>query len=332
METRELLATVPLFQLLDDVERAELLSAFARRSFAPGEKVFAMGEPGDSMYIVGTGSIEVFVKDNTGAKIVLATCGPGEIFGELSLFDGGARTADAAALEPADLLVLDRADLLAFLRKRPDAALDLLTTMGQRIRSTDEILRRRVARNINEEMQIRSTTLEKIADVIAQFSGSIQFLVLNALWFVVWILWNTAPVVPHFDPYPFGFLTMVVSLEAIFLSIFVLMSQGRESAIAELREEIALQVNLRTEEEITKALQLLSGLYGRLGYKVGEDAELMEMLQPLDPLAIEQELAEQIRASVSSRKTRAETRAKAEAKAVAVAEAEAKARTEAADD
>ena len=251
METRELLGTVPLFQLLDDVERAELQSAFERRSFGVGDKVFAMGEPGDSMYIVGTGSVEVFVKDNTGSKIVLAICGPGEIFGELSLFDGGARTANAVALETSDLLVLDRDDLLAFLRKRPDAALDLLTTMGQRIRSTDEILRRRVARNINEEMQIRSTTMEKIADVIAEFSGSIQFLVLNALWFAVWIIWNTAPFLPHFDPYPFGFLTMVVSLEAIFLSIFVLVSQNRQAAKDRLRADAEYEVNLKAELEIT---------------------------------------------------------------------------------
>jgi CRP-like cAMP-binding protein len=102
----------------------------------------------------------LFVKDDAGGKIVLTVCGPGEVFGELSLFDGGPRTASAVALEEATLLVLDRDDLLAFLGQHPAASLDLLTTMGQRIRSTDEILRRRVARNINQEMEIRSTTVE----------------------------------------------------------------------------------------------------------------------------------------------------------------------------
>jgi CRP/FNR family cyclic AMP-dependent transcriptional regulator len=182
---------------------------------------------------------------------VLALCGPGEVFGELSLFDGGARTATAMPIEDTDLLVLDRDDLLTFLRKYPDAALDLLTMMGQRIRSTDEILRRRVARNINEEMAIRSTTIEKIADVIAEFSGSISFLVLNAAWFACWIGWNVLPGVPHFDPYPFGFLTMVVSLEAIFLSIFVLVSQNRQGAKDRLRADAEYEVNLKAELEIT---------------------------------------------------------------------------------
>lgn len=185
----------------------------------------------------------------------------------------------------------------------------------------------RAFRAVKAQHSAQRTAFENAADLLTRVASSTPFLLLHILWFGGWIVWNSGatPLEP-FDPYPFGFLTMVVSLEAIFLSIFVLMSQGRESAIAELREEIALQVNLRTEEEITKALQLLAGLYGRLGYKVGEDAELMEMLQPLDPLAIEQELAEQIRASVSSRKTRAEAKAGAEAKAEARAEAKAEAK------
>ncbi len=251
MQTAELLGTVPLFKLLDESERADLERVLKRREYAEHEKVFSLGEPGDSLYIVGMGSVELYVKDNTGAKIVLTLCGPGEVFGELSLFDGGARTASAVCIETTTLLVLDRVDLLAFLRRHPDAALDLLTTMGQRIRSTDEILRRRVARNINEEMEIRSTTLERVADLIAEYSGSIQFLFLNAAWFLVWIAWNTIPFVPHFDPYPFGFLTMVVSLEAIFLSIFVLVSQNRQAAKDRLRADAEYEVNLKAELEIT---------------------------------------------------------------------------------
>jgi CRP/FNR family cyclic AMP-dependent transcriptional regulator len=250
MHTAELLATVPLFKLLSDEERADLEGVFERRTFARDEKIFSLGEPGDSLYIVGMGSVELFVKDNTGAKIVLTVCDAGEVFGELSLFDGGARTASAVCLEESTLFVLDRDDLLTFLRRHPDAALDLLTTMGQRMRSADEMLRRRVARNINEEMQIRSTTIEKIADVIAEFSGSISFLFLNAAWFLIWIVWNTLPFVPHFDEYPFGFLTMMVSLEAIFLSIFVLVSQNRQAAKDRLRADAEYEVNLKAELEI----------------------------------------------------------------------------------
>ena len=251
MQTGELIGTVPLFKLLSDDERADLERVFEFRQAAAGETIFSLGEPGDSLYIVGSGSVELFVKDNTGAKIVLTVCEPGEVFGELSLFDGGARTATAVCLEPATLLVLDRDDLLAFLRRHPDAALDLLTTMGQRMRGADEMLRRRVARNINEEMQIRSTAMEKIADLIAEFSGSITFLFLNAAAFGLWIAWNSLPFLPHFDPYPFGFLTMVMSVEAIFLSIFVLISQNRQTAKDRLRADAEYEVNLKAEMEIT---------------------------------------------------------------------------------
>lgn len=250
MQTAEFLATVQLFKLLSDEERADLERVFERREFAAGDRLFSFGEPGDSLYIVESGSVELFVKDDSGTKIVLTVCETGQVFGELSLLDGGARTATAVCLEPAMLLILDREDLLVFLRRQPDAALDLLATMGQRMRSADEMLRRRVARNINEEMEIRSTALERIADVIAEYSGSIQFLLLNALWFFVWIAWNTIPIVPHFDPYPFGFLTMVVSLEAIFLSIFVLVSQNRQTAKDRLRADAEYEVNLKAELEV----------------------------------------------------------------------------------
>lgn len=251
MHTAELLASAPLFKQLDASERDDIEHVFERRQYATGETVFSIGEPGESLYIVGKGSVELFVKDNSGAKIVLANVSPGEQFGELSLFDGGARTATAVALEETTLFVLDRDNLLAFLRRHPDAALDFLSTMGQRIRNADELLRRRVARNINEEIAIRSTTVERIADVIAEYSGSIQFLFLNAAWFTGWIVWNTLPGLPHFDPYPFGFLTMVVSLEAIFLSIFVLVSQNRQAAKDRLRADAEYEVNLKAELEIS---------------------------------------------------------------------------------
>lgn len=138
--------------------------------------------------------------------------------------------------------------------------------------------------------------LEVLADGLNSIASSAPFLALHVVWFAVWILLNTGVFGNEpWDPFPFGLLTMIVSLEAIFLSIFVLMAQKRESAIAELREELALQVNMRMEEEVTKTLQLVAGLYTRLGHVMGEDEELGDMLQPLDVLRIEQELLEEIR-------------------------------------
>ena len=139
--------------------------------------------------------------------------------------------------------------------------------------------------------------LERFVDRLNSIAGSTPFLMVHVVWFVIGIPWNTGLLgLKKFDPYPFGFLTMVVSLEAIFLSIFVLMAQQRESAIAELREEMTLQVNLKIEEEVTKTLQLVAGIYTRLGHKIGEDPELRQMLQPLDPATIERDLMQQMAA------------------------------------
>ena len=183
------------------------------------------------------------------------------------------------------------------------AALDYLddpATLSPERRAQDRRQRRtgtnRARRAIKAEHYAERSTFERLADGLTSFAGSTPFLVLHVLWFGLWITWNSGGLgLAVFDPYPFGFLTMVVSLEAIFLSIFVLMAQGREAHIAELREEITLQVNLRMEEEVTKTLQLVAGLYTRLGHKLGDDPELKAMLQPLDAAEIERELTTQIR-------------------------------------
>jgi len=139
------------------------------------------------------------------------------------------------------------------------------------------------------------TPLEAMAESLIRLAATTWFLALHVAWFAVWIIWNLGGLgAEPFDPFPFGLLTMVVSLEAIFLSIFVLMTQSRESRIAELREEMTLEVDLRVEEEVTKTLQLVTGLYSRLGFELQDDGELREMLRPLDKDEIERELADQI--------------------------------------
>jgi len=147
------------------------------------------------------------------------------------------------------------------------------------------------------------SAIEVAADRLTRWAASTPFLIVHVVWFAAWMAVNTGALgIRPFDPFPFGLLTMIVSLEAIFLSIFVLMAQSRESAIAELREEVSLQVVLRMEEEVTKTLQLVAGLYRRLGHEVGEDPELREMLGHLDPERIERDLIQQIEAARHSGK------------------------------
>lgn len=153
----------------------------------------------------------------------------------------------------------------------------------------------RARRALKAEHTRLRTPAQVLVDGLTRFASSAVFLAIHFVWFTIWILWNTGAFGTRpFDPFPFGLLTLVVSLEAIFLSIFILMSQSREAEIAELREEVTLQVDLRIEEEVTKTLQLVAGLYPRLGFEMGNDDELREMLRPLDEKRIEEEMRQQI--------------------------------------
>jgi uncharacterized membrane protein len=154
-------------------------------------------------------------------------------------------------------------------------------------------------RAIKAEHASSRSPMEVLADRMIGVASATPFLIIHAIIFIAWLYWNS-PIsgLPKFDPYPYGMLTLVVSLEAIFLSIFVLMTQSRESRIGELREELTLQVNLRMEEEITKTLHLVAGLYSRLNLQLAEDPELRAMLEPLDPKKMEADLAEQISRSM----------------------------------
>jgi uncharacterized membrane protein len=164
----------------------------------------------------------------------------------------------------------------------------------------------RAVRAIKARFAADLTPIERVGNRLTVIAGSSTFLVSHAVWFAGWIGWNVFAGARAFDPFPFGLLTMIVSLEAIFLSVFVLMTQNRESAIAEVREEVTLAVNLRVEEEVTKVLQLVSGLYSRLGYQVADDPELAQMLQPLDADAIERDLTEQLKALDGKETTKTE--------------------------
>ncbi len=263
-----LLEEVPFFKLLDGDERTALAAVLDETTIHTGDVLFRAGDPGDSLYLVRKGKVELWVKDHVGEKIVLAVAESGDFFGELSLLDNGPRAATAQALEDAELLILDREDLLLFLRKKPDAALDILTVMGQRIRNSDELVRKRVSRNANEEVEDNRSLVDKAADWIAEFSGSLPFLGLHIIWFAIWVGWNTIPLFLHFDPFPYGLLTMTVSLEAIILSVFVLLSQNRQVAKDRIRSDIEYEVNLKAELEVAhlheKVDQLQADMLARL--------------------------------------------------------------------
>jgi CRP/FNR family transcriptional regulator, cyclic AMP receptor protein len=243
------LSQIQLFAQLDEDERNVLAQAMAERTARCGEPLFRIGDPGDSMFIVQAGKVELFVKDNAGQKIVLHDAVSGDFFGELSLLDGGSRTASATCLEDSQLYVLDREDLLQLFRKRPDAALDMLAVMGRMTRKANALLRERVSKNVNEQVQEeRSNIILRTADFVANFSGSITFLLIHVVLFAFWLAINLTHYA--FDPFPFGLLTMAVSLEAIILSTLLLFSSNRQGARDRIRADIEYEINMKAELEV----------------------------------------------------------------------------------
>ncbi len=278
----DLLKEVSLFQLLGDEERVELAGQLELERFRAGQTLFNIGDPGEALYLVRSGEVEVFFKNHTGERIVLEVVTAGGFFGELSLLDRGSRSASVIATQDTETLRLNRSELEKFIVSRPQAAMGLLTAMSRRLRASSERLRQTATRNVNEETEDNRTRVQKAADWIAEFAGSITFLMIHVVWFTVWMVINSVklPILPQFDPFPFGFLTLAVSLEAIFLSVFVLLSQNRQVAKDRIRSDIEYDVNLKAELEIVQLHEKMDRLTSdvllrleQIQYPAGKDTE-----------------------------------------------------------
>jgi uncharacterized membrane protein len=142
----------------------------------------------------------------------------------------------------------------------------------------------------------RRSVTEKISDYIVNQGGRAWTVIAHAVWFGLWIVWNTrgVPGGSQFDPFPFPALTTIVSLESIFLSLFILASQNRATRRADERAHLDLQVNLLAEREATKMLQLLQALCLQQGLNEAGDTELKQLLQETEPATIAHELERQL--------------------------------------
>src|SRR5207302_9551836 len=166
------LRSVPLFSSLDSKATAELGEYLTIHDYPKSAPTFRNGDPGDAMYLIDVGKVRINITDADGAVVTLAELGPGDFFGEMAMLDGQGRSANATVLDDARLAKLTREDFLSFMRSDPRIALELLTALTQRLRRTDDLLRHRVSRNVNEEAAARLTVGDHAADMIASFAGS----------------------------------------------------------------------------------------------------------------------------------------------------------------
>jgi len=242
------LRSVPLFSSLDSKATAELGKYLTIHDYPESATVVRKGDPGDAMYLIDLGKVCISITDADGQTVTLAELGPGDFFGEMSMLDGQGRSANAVATENARLAKLTRDDFLSFMRSDPHVTLEMLTALTARLRRTDELLRHRVARNVNEIEAARMTLSDRAADVIAEFGGSWKFISFAIVFVVLWMAVNTWLLYDRaFDAYPYVLLNLVLGIICGLQAPIIMMSQNRQAEKDRLRANLDYQVNLKNE-------------------------------------------------------------------------------------
>src|SRR5215208_5068131 len=258
--TIEALRSVPLFASLDDEAAKDLRNLLSDKIVSQKTHLFRQGDKGDAMYLIESGRVRISIRDDDDQELTLAELAQGDFFGEMSIIDGRQRSADAHVIEDARLAILSREAFLSFVRTKPDVALEMLSALTERLRRTDELLRSRVSRNVNEEQAARLTLSDRAADLIAEFGGSWKFIGVSIALIVVWIIFNTFILVRGFDPAPYQMLNLVLAVIAGMQAPIIMMSQNRQGEKDRLRADLDYRVNLKNELSLAEVLRRLDVL------------------------------------------------------------------------
>jgi uncharacterized membrane protein len=262
----EFLKDIALFHWMDEAERTQVAALMEEVTFSEGQQLFHEQDQGGICYILRSGRVELSVVDERKQKLVIDMLEPGELCGELSLLDGGTRANTARAVTNVEALSLERPDFVDFLKRQPDAALDVLAALTKRIRRADRLLKQRV-QDPNELIEEEETMGDRLADVVASFGGSWKFIMLFGAAMAVWMLINTAIGV-KFDPYPFILLNLLLSTLAALQAPVIMMSQNRQDAKDRIRSEADYQVNVKAEIGIAELHEKIDKLRGELNLAV----------------------------------------------------------------
>jgi uncharacterized membrane protein len=251
--TLEALRSVPLFASLDDTAARHLRSLLLVQDIESGNPVFRAGDSGDSLCLIESGRVRITITDEDGKLVILAELAAGDFFGELALIDGQPRSADVIVIEDARLAMLSREDFLSFVRDNPDVAMEMISAVSHRLRRTDELLRQRVSRNVNDEEEAHKTLASRMADMIAEFGGSWKFIGASVTLLVSWMVLNTWLLRgAAFDPSPYILLNLVLGIMGGLQAPIILMSQNRQSEKDRLRSDLDYKVNLKNELSLTE--------------------------------------------------------------------------------
>jgi uncharacterized membrane protein len=268
MDAAHMLANLPLFDDIPREDIEDLVEHLVRKTFKEGEAIFAKGDPGTSMFLVAGGTVAIQLQSEGGAKVIVKEVHIGQYFGELALFDAKPRSASAIAKTDCEVLELSRATLHEHILKSPRIALAILAELSERLRETNEMVSARAAKDVNKEIDEKATFGNRIADRVAEVAGSWTFILSFIGVLVTWMAVNSVALskaLLHqepFDPFPFIFFNLILSIVAAFQGPVIMMSQNRQSLKDRAQAETDFRVNLKNElgiEMIQRSLAEVKG-------------------------------------------------------------------------
>jgi uncharacterized membrane protein len=276
------LSRIPLFRRLTPEELEQLAQEVDQVKFDPDEIIFNEQDKGDALYVIEAGAVRIWVLDEDVEPVTLKELGPGEFFGELAVLDRGPRSTNATAIGETTLHRLSSDDFQAFLMKHPDVAIDVICEIGARMRQTNTLVSQRATRNINVEMEERSTIGQRVADRVASFGGSWTFIIIYVGFLLGWMGLNTFVLVHYghgeggaqYDPYPYILLNLMLSMTAALQAPIIMMSQNRAAEKDRLAAEQDFKVNLKSELMLEELMRKSQGREAQI-------SQLVELVKDL---------------------------------------------------
>jgi uncharacterized membrane protein len=277
----QLLRTIPMFEELSAEDLEQLASSVTERRFRAGETIFNQGDPGNEMFVVAEGHVNIHLPGEASRRISLKDVARGEYFGELALFDEQPRSASALATTNAKLLVLSRETLSQYLEKRPRAAMAILHTMSERLRQTNAMLSERAAKNVVEEFEKNLSWGARLADKVAELNGSWAFIIFLVLLSIAWAILNSAKLtgIPA-DPFPYVFYNLLLALLVSLQGPLIMMSQNRQGAKDRATAETDFKVNLKNEVNIETIMRELGEFRAESNDRLSRLEQVAGVLSP----------------------------------------------------
>ena len=261
----QLLRRVPLFQGFSESDLVDLETRLQTRTLGAGELLFAKGDAGNSMFIIVSGSVKVFLPAHEpgGTVTVLQELETGDFVGEMALLDNQPRMASVSALAETVLVELTRESFVEQLEGSPKIGAAMLGVMSKRLRVAAKLLEGPTARDINKEADEKLTWAQHLADKAAQWNGSWSFILVLLAFALIWIESNAISGL-QFDPYPYQFFNLFLAILVALQGPLIMMSQNRQVMKERLHAEADYQVNLKNETGIDQILKELDDLRGDL--------------------------------------------------------------------